>query len=118
MPDEVINTLHFNFVQPKTANSNITNDLLNNFNTLSEFLTTLYYGQNYQDDSDKSAQVAVFKKELAKDRLAMLNFDHIEEIFKSANIKGKGDSMDPMKNDQSNDENLDMSGMDDMGGGQ
>lgn len=118
MPEEVINTLHFNFVQPKTANSNITNDLLNNFNTLSEFLTGLYYGQNYQDDAGKSAQVAVFKKELAKDRLAMLNFDHIEEIFKGANIKGKGDSMDPMKNDQSDDDNLDMSGMDDMGGGQ
>ena len=46
----------------------------------------------------------------------MLNFDHIEEIFKNANIQGKGDSMNPIKNDQSDDENLDMSGMDDMSG--
>lgn len=116
IPEEVINTLHFNFVQPKSANSNITNDLLNNFNTLAQFLTELYYGQNAQDDAGKEAQIMVFKKELAKDRLAMLNFDHIEEIFKNANIQGKGDSMDPMKNDQSDDENLDMSGMDDMSG--
>lgn len=116
IPESVINSLKFNFVQPKSANSNITNDLLNNFNTLSEFLVGLYYGQNAQDDAGKAAQIMVFKKELAKDRLAMLNFDHIEEIFKNANIQGKGDSMDPMKNDQSDDENLDMSGMDDMSG--
>ena len=90
--------------------------MLNNFNTLSEFLTGLYYGQNAQDDPGKLAQIMVFKKELAKDRLAMLNFDHIEEIFKNANIQGKGDSMNPIKNDQSDDENLDMSGMDDMSG--
>ena len=99
IPEQVIDSLQFNFVQPKSANSNITNDLLNNHNTLVEFLTGLYYGQDFADDPKKAAQVSVFKKNLAKDRLAMLNFDHIEEIFKKSNIEGMKDPLNPENQD-------------------
>lgn len=99
IPEQVIDSLQFNFVQPKSANSNITNDLLNNHNTLVEFLTSLYYGQDFADDPKKAAQVSVFKKNLAKDRLAMLNFDHIEEIFKKSNIEGMKDPLNPENQD-------------------
>lgn len=99
IPEQVIDSLQFNFVQPKSANSNITNDLLNNHNTLVEFLTGLYYGQDFADDPKKAAQVSVFKKNLAKDRLAMLNFDHIEDIFKKSNIEGMKDPLNPENQD-------------------
>lgn len=105
IPEQVIDSLQFNFVQPKSANSNITNDLLNNHNTLVEFLTGLYYGQDFADDPKKAAQVSVFKKNLAKDRLAMLNFDHIEEIFQKSNIEGMKDPLNPENQDV--DDNMD-----------
>jgi len=58
-----------------------------------------YYGQDFADDPKKAAQVSVFKKNLAKDRLAMLNFDHIEEIFQKSNIEGMKDPLNPENQD-------------------
>ena len=93
IPDEVVESLEFNFVQPKSSNANITNDLINNHNSLSEFLTNIYYG-----DENTDPKIQKFKKALAKERLPMLDFDNIERIYKESMIDGTHDALNPDNN--------------------
>lgn len=93
MPEPVVNSLEFNFVQPKSSNSNITNELLNNHNTLSEFLIQLLNTEG----SDVPPAILKFKKALAKDRLPMLDWEGLEKIWKSAQIEGTEEELDPDK---------------------
>ena len=95
IPDEVVESLEFNFVQPKSSNANITNDLINNHNSLSEFLTNIYYG-----DENTDPKIQKFKKALAKERLPMLDFDNIERIYKESMIDGTHDALNPDNNNE------------------
>ena len=101
IPEEVINTVEFNFVQAKYGNSNITNDLLNNHNTIQDFLVQLYYGQEGVDDPKNAGSIMRFKRSLAKDRLSMLNFNELDDLFKKAQVEGTSDQLDPNKSQES-----------------
>ncbi len=100
IPENVVNSLEFNFIQPKSSNANITNDLLNNHNTLSEFLITLFN----TDNQDLSPAIQRFKLELAKERLPMLDWDAIEKLWKESQIEGTHDELNPDKSN--NEENM------------
>ena len=93
IPENVVNSLEFNFIQPKSSNANITNDLLNNHNTLSEFLVTLFN----TDTQDLPPAIQRFKRELAKERLPMLDWDSIEKLWKDSQIEGTHDELNPNK---------------------
>jgi hypothetical protein len=95
IPEAVIESMEFTFAQPKYQNSNITNDLLNNHNALVEFLCLLFFGQDGLDDPKQASAIKRFKKSLAKDRLPMLNFTEIEDMFKKAMIEGEEDELNP-----------------------
>lgn len=101
IPEEVINTVEFNFVQAKYGNSNITNDLLNNHNAIQDFLVQLYYGQEGVDDPKNAGSIMRFKRSLAKDRLSMLNFNELDDLFKKAQVEGTSDQLDPNKSQES-----------------
>lgn len=103
IPENVIESMEFNFIKPKYSNSNITNDLLNNHATLSDFLTLLFFGQDGIDDEANQPAIKRFKKELAKERLPMLNFAELEKMFKTAKLEGTEESLDPT-NDQNEEE--------------
>lgn len=92
IPEHLIDTIEFSFVQPKSSNANITNDLLNNHNTLTDFII-----QIFDDSQDVDPSVLRFKKAFAKNRLPMLNWDEIEKIWKDSKIEGTQDEMNPDK---------------------
>lgn len=97
IPENIIESFEFNFIQPKYSNTNITNDLLNNYNTLQEFLVALFFGQDELDDEDNIPKIKKFKKLLAEERLPMLNFNRLNEIFRDSLITGTEEMLDPSK---------------------
>ena len=102
IPSEIIDTLEFNFVQPKYNNANVTNDMINNHNTVQEFLLLLYFGQEGIDDEKNAKKILRFKKLLAETRLPMLNFNELDEMYREAMIGGTGDVLNPSMNDSNN----------------
>ena len=98
IPEHIIDTIEFSFIQPKASNANVTNDLLNNHNTLSEFLIQLF-----KPDQDVPTEIQQFRLALAKDRLSMLDWDNIEKLWKESQIRGIDDELNP-DNAQSNDD--------------
>lgn len=97
IPHEIIDTMEFNFIQPKSANATVTNDLLNNHNTLAEFLVALY---NNTDDLPPTVQK--FKMKLAKERLPMLPWDEIDMMWNESMVSGTEEELNPDK--QNNEE--------------
>ena len=93
IPEEIIETFEFNFIQAKYQNSNITNDLLNNHNSIQDFLIQLYFGQDGADDPKNAPSVKRFKKLLAEERLSMLNFPELDKLYKQATIEGTHESL-------------------------
>ena len=93
IPEHIIDTLEFSFSQPRYSNANVTNELISNHNTLSEFLVSLYFDQNRIDDPDVAPCVQRFKRGLAENRLTMINFAEIDNIFKDSKIKGTEDAL-------------------------
>lgn len=96
IPETIVNSIEFNFIQPKSSNANVTNDLLNNHNALSEFLVQLF--NNTQQDMPP--KVMKFKLALAKSRLPMLDWDELEKMWKDASVEGVADELNPANNNE------------------
>ena len=79
----------------KYQNANITNELLNNHNTLQDFLLLLYFGQEGMDKPENLSAVSKFKKKLAQDRLPMLNFNDLDKMYKDSIIEGEEENLKP-----------------------
>ena len=94
IPENVIDTFKFNFLQPKASNSNVTGDLINNHNAIQDFLVLMYFGdQSTNDDPKTTAQINNFKKLLAKERLPMLHWDKLDNLYKEATTSGIADTL-------------------------
>ena len=83
-----IDGFEFSFSPPKTSNSQIKSDFINNFQTYSEFVVNMLIGQQNADNPDYAPIINEMKLALAKDYMPMINFDQILEMFKAANING------------------------------
>lgn len=94
IPENIIDTFKFNFLQPKSSNSNITGDLINNHNAIQDFLILMYFGdQSATDDAKIIAQINVFKKSLAKERLPMLHWDKLDKIYRDSTTAGVAETL-------------------------
>ena len=94
IPENVISTFKFNFLQPKASNSNITSDLINNHIAIQDFLVLMFFGdQSASDDPKITAQINNFKKLLSKERLPMLHWDKLEKLYKDATTSGIADTL-------------------------
>ena len=67
------------FAEPKGASNVTTEQLIQNYSSLQDFLVKLYFGESPTDDD----HVKAFMSDLARMHLPMINFDKIDEIFKS-----------------------------------
>ena len=116
MEDDVIQSFRFQFNAVKHQELNITNEMISNFNSLVEMVTSIYYKQDEIQDSDgkPTAIVMNLRKELAKEYLPQLDFDNLDEIVKKVNLESKdsvlkdkvasimisGDDISTMKNQE------------------
>ena len=89
IPESIIDTFTFNFIQPEASNANITNEVISNHGALQDFLVLTMYGdQAGNDDPEMVNSILTFKRLLAEERLTMLKWDRIKEIYKQANMEG------------------------------
>lgn len=109
IPEEVINTVNVTLPQPKNSSNNAASEMISNFSSIVDFLTNLYFGDS-SGDVRLESHVKLFKKDLAKDYLPMINFEKIDDIFENTRIKSIEDRLDPANpvNDDDNDGDADM----------
>lgn len=104
-PDN-IDTFEFSFAAPKASNAQIKNDLLQNFDSYATWVLGLCIGTQNVDNPDNDALVRKMKILLARERLPMINFDKILDMFKSAQIDGLEELLTPKGQEQINDDEL------------
>ena len=102
--EEAIIGFEFSFSPPKASNGQIKGDLLQNFDTYSQFMISLFFGQQNADNPDFEKQIRKLKLLLARDYLPMINFDTIYNLFKSAKIEGLEEELIPMGVEEEDDE--------------
>lgn len=101
MPEEVIETVRVILPEPKGSSNVAKQEILNNYQTLQDFLVKLYFG----DNSDDVQRQQIFLKEIAKLHLPMINFAEIDSIYKES-------ALDPKKSEISqNDDSDDLEGL-------
>lgn len=101
MPDEVISTVRCTLPQPKGTSNLAKQEIINNYQTLQDFLVRLYFGENSEEDQRKE----IFIREIAELHLPMINFSAIDEIYKKS-------ALDPKKSELSkSDDDEDLSGL-------
>lgn len=99
VPEEVINTVTFVLQEPKGTSNIASQEMINNYQTLQDFLLKLFAGDN-PGENDK-ARIQQFLLDMAKLHLSGINFSEIERLWKDsarkgaeANIVSKDDTMD------------------------
>jgi hypothetical protein len=78
---------------------NITNDIINNFNSTMDMLVLLLFGQDGADKPENIPKIKKFKQLYAKETLEMLDFDKIGDLYNQACIEGTEEILNPFNND-------------------
>lgn len=102
MPEEVIRSVRCILPEPKGSSNIAKQEILNNYQTLQDFIVKLYFGDN-SDENPK--RLEIFLKELAKLHLPMINFQEIDEIWKKSAIEPKKQEL------SKTDDDMDMEGI-------
>ena len=85
IPEHVIDALEFVFAPPKYSKINTTNDLLNNFNGVADFIINTIIPSNITNNDEESSEyISAFRRRLAKDFLPMLDWDKYREMLEEA----------------------------------
>lgn len=92
LEDSEISSVRVKFAEPKGASNVTTEQLIQNYSSLQDFLVKLYFGESPTDDD----HVKAFMSELARMHLPMINFDKIDEIFKSTKIDSTEKKINPV----------------------
>lgn len=93
MEDDVIHSFRFQFNAIKQQDLNITTEMINNFNTLFETVSTVYYSKDELEDENgkPTAKQMHLRRELAKEYLPQLDFDKLDEIIKKVDVNATDD---------------------------
>lgn len=83
MPEEVIRSVRITLPLPKGTANIVQQELMNNYTSMQEFLSKLYFGDQPEDE----LHLQMFLKEVAKYNLSMLRFDQFDEIFERTRLE-------------------------------
>ena len=89
IPESVIDSIDIALLEPKGTSNNISQEHINNYQSLESFFVKLYFGESPDDDK----HVKRFTKELAKLHLEMINFQEIDKIFDITKLESVGDKV-------------------------
>ena len=89
IPTNVIANFSFILQAPKTTSINTKTELINQYQTLADFLVALLYEDpnTSVNADDLNGEIREFKRLLAKDQLPMIDFDTISEIKEKAKVR-------------------------------
>lgn len=83
IPEEVIQSVRVILPEPKGSSNIAKQEIINNYQTLQDFLVKIYFGDTSDDNPEK---LKSFLKQLAEMHLPMINFKEIDEIAKKCEI--------------------------------
>lgn len=111
IPTNVIANFSFILQAPKTTSINTKTELINQYQTLADFLVALLYEDpnTSVNAEDLNGEIREFKRLLAKDQLPMIDFDTIGEIKEKAKVRYQEIKLKP---DSTNGDNGDDDGFD------
>lgn len=93
LEEDIIQSMKFKFNAAKQQELNITADMITNFNSLVEVVSSIYYKKTEMEDEKgiPTAKQINLRKELAKKYLPQLDFDELDEIVKRVDILSNDD---------------------------
>lgn len=94
IPETLIDSFTFTLQPPKQTANNTKSEAINSFTSFSEFVVSLLYGDNNEDESVKQ-EIREFKKLLADEQLPLINLQSLSDLQKKASIIAKGNSLKP-----------------------
>lgn len=100
IPEEVIREIRVVLPPPKGSSNITTQELINNYTNLQDFIVKMYFGDSPDDD----IHYKEFVKELAKMHLPMINFSQIDELFKKTKLSSTEKKINP----DTDDDNMDL----------
>ena len=120
IPDNIIANFQFILQPPKQTVLNTKQEMIQNFQALSDFVVGLAYEDPAQSmNADAlNAEIREFKTLYAKDILSMIDFDKIEKFKEQAKINAKKKQLEPSSANGDNGDDdglLDDVGMDNLG---
>nr|DAX37454.1 MAG TPA: Portal protein [Caudoviricetes sp.] len=90
IPEHVVSSFKFALQAPKATPINTKNELIGQFQTLSDFAVNLIFEDaNNTDDEDLQGEIREFKLLLAREQLPMIDFDKMLDNKEKAAIKYK-----------------------------
>lgn len=91
----LLSGLEYSLAAPKASVTQVTNELLNNFNTYCDWVVNMRFGKDYQDDPIKVKAAEKFTQELAKEYLSSIDFITIDKIYENSMLYAKEQSLNP-----------------------
>ena len=86
IPENVIENFEFSFAQPKSANSQIKQDLIQNFDAYANWVIGMFLGEQGMNNPDNEEKIRSMKLSLVEEQLPMINMKKIKELFENAQI--------------------------------
>ena len=89
LDDEVVSSFRFAFNAVKQPELSITADMIQNFNTLVETVSSIFYAKEELETKDgaPTRRQILLKKKLAEEYLPQLDFDKLEEIVRQVELE-------------------------------
>jgi len=89
LTDVEIGTFRFKFNAVRQSTLDITNNMIQNFNTLYETIGSIYFNQQELQDADgKPTDIALaLKREMAEEYLPHLNYDLLDKLVKRVRVR-------------------------------
>ena len=110
VPETLIDNFTFTLQPPKQTSNNTKSEAINSFSTFADFVVTLLYGDNSENESVKQ-EIREFKKLLADEQLPMLNIQSLAEMQKKAKLNAKENELKPTDANGDNGDDIGLDGL-------
>ena len=114
LSDTSISNFTFIFQPPKAARNNFKSDAIQTHQAFADFMVNLYYGDpTMSQDPNINDNIMTFKKNLARDELEFIMFDHMDEIYEKSNMEAMENRLKPKASNGDDDLDDDLSNIED-----
>jgi len=103
--EDIIDKFEFSLTPPKSSVNGAKQELINNFETIYNFVLGLYYSDSNNDD-DANKEKLLLKRKLAAKFLPMFNYSEIEDFIKEIKVDMQKEKLDPANATDDNDDDL------------
>lgn len=110
VPETLIENFTFTLQPPKQTSNNTKSEAINSFTSFADFVVTLLYSDNTDNESVKD-EIREFKKLLADEQLPMLNIQSMTDLQKKAKLISKDNSLKPNDDEGDGGDDLGLDGL-------